>query len=151
MASGRVSPRILPCAGRWFRHVHGLAAWSDVGGRHRAGPADGYRADACTARRVAARSGHRVPRLFWGGLWLWRKQPLGHVVGGSVLLKAAAEGPTLVVQTVATLLMSGVGDDLLPAYALVGFGGLVLLVRYLRSVVEPARPGTTAVSRLLLP
>jgi hypothetical protein len=72
-------------------------------------------------------------------------------VGGSVLLKAAAEGLTLVVQTVATLLMSGVGDDLLPAYALVGFGGLVLLVRYLRSVVEPARPGTTVVPRPLLP
>ena len=73
------------------------------------------------------------PALFWGGLWLWRKQSLGFVVGGVVLVKAAAEGLSLVVQTGATLLMSGIGDELLPAYAVTGAGGLVLLVLYLRA------------------
>jgi hypothetical protein len=90
------------------------------------------------------------PALFWGGLWLWRKQPLGYVVGGIVLLKTAAEGLTLVAQTAATLIMSGIGDALLPAYALVGFGGLLLLSLYLRgihvttAVGEPHRIQATA-------
>ncbi len=86
------------------------------------------------------------PALFWGGVWLWRGQPLGYVVGGIVLLKAAAEGLTLVVQTGATLLMSGLGDDLLPAYAVIGVGGLGFLVLYLRGVVGESRsaPAFTA-------
>ena len=79
------------------------------------------------------------PALFWGGLWLWRKQPLGYVVGAVVLAKAAAEGLSLVVQTGATLLMSGIGDELLPAYAITGLGGLVMLVLYLRAVISPAQ------------
>jgi hypothetical protein len=90
------------------------------------------------------------PALFWGGLWLWRKQPLGYVVGGIVLLKAAAEGLTLVVQTGATLIMSGLGDELLPAYAIVGFGGLLLLVLYLRSVVNQEIPYSRPESDRLL-
>ena len=75
-----------------------------------------------------------LPALFWGGLWLWRRQALGYVVGGIVLMKAAAEGLALVAQTVVTLLMSGIGDDVLPAYAVIGVGGLVLLGLYLRGV-----------------
>lgn len=80
------------------------------------------------------------PALFWGGVWLWRKEPLGYVVGGIVLLKAAAEGLTLVAQTVASQVVSGRGDDLLPAYTVVGVGGLVLLVLYLRTI--KSRVGT---------
>jgi hypothetical protein len=79
------------------------------------------------------------PALFWGGLWLWRRQPLGYVVGAVVLLKAAAEGLSLVVQTGATILMSGIGDALLPAYAVTGVGGLVLLTLYFRGVISPSR------------
>jgi hypothetical protein len=79
-----------------------------------------------------------LPALFWGGLWLWRRQALGYVVGGIVLMKAAAEGLALVAQTVVTLFMSGIGDDVLPAYAVIGVGGLVLLALYLRGV-EPER------------
>jgi hypothetical protein len=75
-----------------------------------------------------------LPALFWGGLWLWRRQALGYVVGGIVLMKAAAEGLALVAQTVVTLLMSGIGDDVLPAYAVIGVGGLVLLALYLRGL-----------------
>jgi hypothetical protein len=75
-----------------------------------------------------------LPAVFWGGMWLWRRQPLGYVVGGIVLMKAAAEGLGLVAQTVVTLIMSGIGDDILPAYAVIGVGGLVLLVLYLRNL-----------------
>ena len=75
-----------------------------------------------------------LPALFWGGLWLWRRQPLGYVVGGIALMKAAAEGLGLVAQTVVTLFMSGIGDDVLPAYVVIGVGGLVLLVLYLRGL-----------------
>lgn len=73
------------------------------------------------------------PALFWGGVCLWRRHPLGYVAGGIVLLKAAAEGLTLVLQSVATVLMGGPGDPLTPIYGGVGLGGLVLLVGFLRS------------------
>lgn len=55
-----------------------------------------------------------LPALFWGGLWLWRRQPLGYAVGG-------------------------IRDDVLPAYAVIGAGGLVLLVLYLRDLGGPER------------
>src|SRR5207302_2045482 len=74
------------------------------------------------------------PALFCGGVWLWRREPLGYVVGAIVLLKAAAEGLTLVAQTVATVLLGGPTDPLLPIYALIGVGGLALLLVHLRSV-----------------
>jgi hypothetical protein len=91
------------------------------------------------------------PALFWGGLWLWRKQPLGYVVGAVVLLKAAAEGLALVVQTVATMLMSGIGDDLLPAYAVIGFGGLLVLLLYLRTITAPEQAAVNVPNNAVLP
>jgi hypothetical protein len=36
-----------------------------------------------------------------------------------MLIKAAAEGLALVAQTVVTLVMTGIGDEILPAYAVV--------------------------------
>jgi hypothetical protein len=86
------------------------------------------------------------PALFWGGVYLWRRQPLGYVVGGVVLLKAAAEGLTQVLQTVATVLMGRPGDPLVPAYGIVGFGGLALLIAFLRSA--GSRSDTESGSRL---
>jgi hypothetical protein len=95
------------------------------------------------------------PALFWGGVWLWRKQALGYVVGGIILLKAAAEGLTLVAQTSATVLMGGQYDPMLPAYAVVGVGGLVLLIVYLRCVLprasEPRRARRLQHASRLLP
>jgi hypothetical protein len=79
---------------------------------------------------------------------LWRTEPLGYVVGGMALLKAAAEGLTLVAQTIASQLTSGRGDDLLPAYVLVGDGGLVLLVQYLRSIQSRGATLRNGVSNL---
>jgi hypothetical protein len=79
-----------------------------------------------------------LPALFWGGIYLWRRDPLGYVAGGIVLLKTAAEGLTLVSQTWATIAMGGPADPLAPAYAIVGLGGLALLVAFLRRATAPA-------------
>jgi hypothetical protein len=89
------------------------------------------------------------PALFWGGVYLWRRQPLGYVVGGVVLLKAAAEGLTLVVQTIATVLMGGPGDPLVPVYGIVGLGGLALLIAFLRSATERTADASPAITRHL--
>jgi hypothetical protein len=84
------------------------------------------------------------PALFWGGIYLWRRHPLGYVAGGIVLLKAAAEGLTLVLQTWATVLMGGPGDPLMPVYGIVGLGGLALLIAFLRSAESASTVQTTA-------
>jgi hypothetical protein len=39
------------------------------------------------------------PAMFWGALWLWRRQPLGYLVGAVLLVKAASVGVTLVVSS----------------------------------------------------
>ncbi len=39
------------------------------------------------------------PAMFWGGLWLWRRQPLGYAVAVVLLIKAGLLGVTLVVNT----------------------------------------------------
>ena len=87
-----------------------------------------------------------LPALFWGGVWLWRRHPLGYVVGGIVLMKATAEGLGIAAQSVVTLFMSGIRDDVLPAYLVIGAGGLVLLVLYLRSL-GPERARNTIDAR----
>jgi hypothetical protein len=81
------------------------------------------------------------PAVFWGGVWLWREQLLGFLVRGMILLKAAAEGLTLVAQTGATLLMRGECDPMLPAYAMVG-----CCLHALRPAVPAGRSGRRAVS-----
>jgi hypothetical protein len=86
------------------------------------------------------------PALFWGGIYLWRRNALGYVAGGIVLLKAAAEGLTLVVQTWVTVLMGGPGDPLVPAYAIVGLGGLALLIAFLRGAGQSAAVESQPVS-----
>jgi hypothetical protein len=75
-----------------------------------------------------------LPALFWGGLWLWRRQPLGYVVTGLLLLKATFVGITLVVDTWLVTLWDQPIDPMLPAYAVIGFGGLFVTVTYLRSI-----------------
>jgi hypothetical protein len=75
-----------------------------------------------------------LPALFWGGMWLWRRDALGFVVAGMLLLKAAFVGITLVVDTWVMTLWGEASDPMLPAYAFIGVGGLVLLAAYLRCV-----------------
>ena len=75
-----------------------------------------------------------LPALFWGGLWLWRRQPLGYVVAGLLLLKAAFVGITLAVDTWLVTLWGQPIDPMLPAYAVIGLGGLFFTVGYLRCI-----------------
>jgi hypothetical protein len=80
-----------------------------------------------------------LPALFWGGVWLWRRQPWGYVVGGLLLLKMALLGPTLVLNSWLVTLWGRPLDPMAPFYALVGLGGLAGLVVYLRCLA-PDRP-----------
>jgi hypothetical protein len=75
-----------------------------------------------------------LPALFWGGLWLWRRHPLGYLVTGLLLLKAAFVGVTLVVDTWLVTLWGQPLDPTLPAYAVIGLGGLFLTAMYLRCI-----------------
>ena len=81
-----------------------------------------------------------LPALFWAGAWLWRKQPLGFVVAGLMLLKAAFVGITLVVDSYLVTLWGEPLDPMLPAYAVIGLGGLAFLVVYLRAVLPISSP-----------
>jgi hypothetical protein len=82
-----------------------------------------------------------LPALFWAGAWLWRRQPLGFVAAGLMLLKAAFVGITLVVDSYLVTLWGEPLDPMLPAYAVIGLGGLAFLVVYLRAVLPiPAPP-----------
>jgi len=83
--------------------------------------------------------GIAFPAMFWGGVWLWRKESLGYLAGGLLLVKAASVGLTLVVNTWLVTHWGVPADPMLPAYAAVGLGGLALTVAYLRGVA-PSPP-----------
>lgn len=83
-----------------------------------------------------------LPAMFWGGVWLWRKEPLGYVAGGLLLVKAASVGLTLVVDTWLVTRWGVPADPMLPVYAAVGLGGLVLTVAFLRGVASNAASET---------
>jgi hypothetical protein len=85
--------------------------------------------------------------MFWGGVWLWRKEALGFLVGTVLLLKAAGVGVGLVVATWLVTLWGVPIDPMVPVYALVGAGGAALAVAYLRSI-EPARQTANALPPL---
>jgi hypothetical protein len=85
------------------------------------------------------------PAMFWGGVWLWRKEPLGYLAGGLLLVKAASVGLTLVVNTWLVTRWGQPADPMLPAYAAVALGGIVLTVAYVRGITpaDPRAPGET--------
>jgi hypothetical protein len=74
-----------------------------------------------------------LPALFWGGAWLWRRQALGYVVAGMLLVKATFVGVTLVVDTYLVSVWGEPVDPMLPAYVAIAAGGLVLLTVFARS------------------
>jgi hypothetical protein len=78
------------------------------------------------------------PAMFWGGLWLWRRQPLGYLLATVLLIKGGLLGMSLVVSTWLATTFWGVAlDPVLPAYLLGGTGGLLLAARYLRACARP--------------
>jgi hypothetical protein len=76
-----------------------------------------------------------LPLTFWGGWWLWRRQPLGYAVAGLLLVKITATTLTLVVNS---LLISERGLPVDPfqlaVFFLVMLLSTALLVSYLRCV-----------------
>jgi hypothetical protein len=77
------------------------------------------------------------PAMFLGGVWLWRRDPLGFVVGTLLLVKAAGVGVGLVLATWLVTLWGVPADPTLPVYALVGVGGAGLATLFLRSIEPP--------------
>jgi hypothetical protein len=75
--------------------------------------------------------------MFWGGLWLWRRRALGYVVAAMLLVKAASVGLTLVMLTWLVTLWGEPVDTMVPMYAAIGLGGVVLTVLFLRQL-QPA-------------
>ena len=87
------------------------------------------------------------PALFWGGLWLWRRLALGYAVAGILFVKAAAVGPTLVLNSWLVTLWGAPLDPMLPFYVIVGTGGLLGTVVCMRSIdprVSLPSPGVPA-------
>ena len=77
------------------------------------------------------------PAMFWGGLWLWRRQPLGYLVAAVLLIKGGLLGVTLVVNTwLASTFWGVAADPAVPAYAIGGLGGLALAAQYLRHIEQ---------------
>jgi hypothetical protein len=78
------------------------------------------------------------PAMFWGGLWLWRRQSLGFLVATVLLVKGGLLGVTLVVNTwLAATFWAVAPDPAVPAYAIGGLGGLALAASFLRGVDRP--------------
>lgn len=79
-----------------------------------------------------------LPLLFFGGLWLWRGEARGYVLGGILLTKLAATGFTLAFTTALGAWWAGkiAGFDafLFVIFALMAAGALPLLVTHLRSM-----------------
>ena len=72
------------------------------------------------------------PAMFWAGVWLWRRQPLGYVVAAVLLIKGGLLGITLVINTwITATFWGGAIDPMVPVYALGGLGGAALAVQYL--------------------
>lgn len=79
------------------------------------------------------------PAGFWGGVWLWRRQPLGYVVAPLLLLKLGLLGCTLSLNAWLVTRWGMTLDPFTPGYAIGGMISLLLAVLFLRRVI----PGTS--------
>jgi hypothetical protein len=79
-----------------------------------------------------------LPLLFFGGVWLWRGEAWGYVLGGLLLTKVALTGFTLAFTTALGTMWAGRigGFDafLFVVFALMAIGALMLIVSYLGSI-----------------
>jgi hypothetical protein len=101
--------------------------------------AAGRELDAVTRFVIAIDGVVLLPLTFFGGLWLWRREPLGYALAGLLLVKIVATFLTLVVTSFAS---AGAGLSGNPVEATTYTAGLVvaaiLLVTYLRHVHDEA-------------
>jgi hypothetical protein len=80
------------------------------------------------------------PAMFWGGVWVWRRQALGYLVAATLLVKGGFLGLTLAVSTWLAMAFWGLTPDpAVPVYALGGVAYAVLAGLYLRRVDDTAR------------
>ena len=77
-----------------------------------------------------------LPLAFFGGLWLWRRQPLGFALAGLLLVKVAATFLTLVATTIAAMAELPPDPVQTTAYTIGFVAASLLLISCLRSV-EP--------------
>jgi hypothetical protein len=78
------------------------------------------------------------PAGFWGGVWLWRRQPLAYVVAPLLLIKLGFLGLTLALNAWLTTLWNVPLDPFTPGYVAGGAGSLILAVLFLRGSTPPA-------------
>jgi hypothetical protein len=86
-----------------------------------------------------------LPAMAAGGVLLWRRRPWGYAAAGLLLVKVAFTGLALVATTWLATRWGAPADPNLPAYALVGLGGLAFAGLHLRGVDGPtvsSRPGS---------
>jgi hypothetical protein len=84
------------------------------------------------------------PALFWGGVWIWRRQALGYLVAAVLLVKGGSVGLTLVVNTYLATLWGLAPDPMVPVYAVGGVLGLGLAFVYLRHVDPAGEAGSNS-------
>jgi hypothetical protein len=79
-----------------------------------------------------------LPLLYFGGVWLWRGEAWGYVLGGLLLTKVALTGFTLAFTTALGALWAGKigGFDafLFVVFALMAIGAILLIVPYVGSI-----------------
>jgi hypothetical protein len=74
------------------------------------------------------------PAGFWGGVWLWRRQPLAYVVAPLLLVKLGLLGTTLVLNAWLATLWGVPLDPFIVGYAFGGLGSLGVAASFVRGV-----------------
>ena len=92
-----------------------------------------------------------LPLLFFGGLWLWRGEAWGYVLGGLLLTKLAVTGFTLAFTTALGAMWAGRigGFDafLFVVFALMVIGALLLIVPFMGSIGKSGESAPAEVRR----
>ena len=92
-----------------------------------------------------------LPLLFFGGVWLWRGEAWGYVLGGLLLTKVALTGFTLAFTTALGTMWAGRigGFDafLVVVFALMAIGALLLIVPYMGSIGKIGESASAEVCR----
>ncbi len=84
-----------------------------------------------------------IPVMLFGAVQIWRRRPLGYLLGGVMLIKAAFSGILL---TAGSLLQIALGFSVGPDFAMyifllvAGLGGVMLYLRHVRAAQRKDEP-----------